>query len=344
MKDRPVYFSHTQGKIFYLILVYLVISKGVTGHLYAQSPANESFRFLTVPVSARMAGMGGVNVSLSDKDVNFFYSNPALNGDTLSGVASASYQFYAGDIGHAGISFAKDFAKLGMMTFGIQHMNYGTINGYDASGNETGDFRPGETSLMVSRSHQILNYRLGATLKGVFSNIAGNNASAIALDIGGVFIHPYEQLTVGMVIRNMGWVLSDYSQSANSDLPFDVQVGTTFKPEHMPIRFSLSVFDLINSRNRYDDPDSDPGTLKQLLAHANFGAEILIHKNLNILAGYNYIMHNELRLQNGGGGAGFTFGLSVSVKKFDFVVSRSAFVAGNASYSFTLSRNFNSLF
>ncbi len=31
------------------------------------------------------SGLGGVNVSLADRDVNFFLSNPALSGDTLSG-------------------------------------------------------------------------------------------------------------------------------------------------------------------------------------------------------------------------------------------------------------------
>ena len=63
----------------------------------AQLGGQRSFEFLNVPGNARLAGLGGVNVSLNDKDPNFFWSNPALVSDSLSGYASAGYQFFVAE-------------------------------------------------------------------------------------------------------------------------------------------------------------------------------------------------------------------------------------------------------
>src|SRR5690349_22064033 len=95
--------------------------------VFAQLGGQSSYQFLTVPTNARLAGIGGVNVSLANKDVNFLFSNPALSGDSLSGVASAGYQFYVADIGQAAFAYAHSFKKIGTISFGVQHMSYGEL-------------------------------------------------------------------------------------------------------------------------------------------------------------------------------------------------------------------------
>jgi hypothetical protein len=312
----------------------------------AQIGGKYSFEFLNVPPTARLSALGGINVSLADRDVNFFSGNPALTGDTLNGVASVNYQFYVGDVGLALFTYAHDFSNIGSLIFGLQHMSYGDIQGYDMYGAETAIFSSGETAFMIAKQHQINNFRLGVTLKGVFSNIAGYRSSAIMADIGGVFIHPNKPFTVAMVVKNLGIVLNDYSGASDSKLPFDVQVGTTFKPEHMPLRFSLTAFNLTQSDVTYYDPTSDaerPGTIRKILSHLNLGTEILIHKNVTVMAGYNYLVHQALKLAEGGGGAGVTYGFSANIKSFEFIFGRNTYVTGNAGYSFTLSTNVNKI-
>ena len=326
-----------------VLLLFLV---AVFSNAHAQIGGKRSYEFLNVPSGARLAGLGGVNVSLADRDLNFFYANPALNGDTLAGFGSVSYQFYLADIGHAAITYGHEFEKTGMFTFGVQHMNYGTIDGYDQAGIETDAFSANESSLSVGKSHQIGHYRLGASVKGIFSSLAGYRSTALALDLGALFVHPDQQLTIGLTIKNLGRVISDYSGSeSNSKLPFDVQVGTTFKPKHMPLRFSITGFNLIIPDATYDDP-ADPAhfsMLQRALAHINFGSEVLIHKNVTILMGYNYLNHQALKLNNAGGGAGVSLGFSATVKNFDFAFGRMAYAAGNAGWSFTLSHNIRKL-
>ena len=305
-----------------------------------------SFEFLNVPNHARLAALGGVNASLADRDVNFFFSNPALVSDSLQGFASASYQFYVADIGQASFAYAHKFKRLGTFAFGVQHVSLGTIQGYDPTGAATAEYSSGETALVISKSHAISSFRFGANLKAVFSNIAGYRASALMLDLGGTFRHPRQDLTVGLVLKNVGFLLSEYSESSQTTLPFDVQLGATFKPEHMPVRFSITAYNLMRTDIPYYDPasgDEEPSVFNKVLRRFNAGIEILLHRNVNVLVAYNYNTHHELKLENGGGGAGIAFGFSARIKTVEFAFSRAGYVAGAAGYTFTLSSNIDKM-
>lgn len=326
-------------------ILTIVICSFATVALGQGLPA-PSFNFLHTPAHARLAGLGGVNVSLADRDVNFFHSNPALAGDTMNGFASAGYQFYVGDVGNALLTYAHGARRAGQFIGGIQHIDYGSFQGYDETGVETSQLDAGETAVLIGRTHQLGNFRLGASLKGVFSNIAGYRATAVLMDIGGIFKHPDQDLVVGLVLKNMGIVLSDYAERGEGTVPFDVQAGVTFKPEHMPLRFSFTGYqlgrsDLLAVDNTTGERSSG---LKRMLNHLNFGAEILLHRNVELLAGYNYLLHQALKTGSGGSGAGICFGFSLMVKPVEFVFSRNSYTVGNAGYSFTLLTNVNQLF
>ena len=324
----------------------LIILFGFSSTVVAQTSERKSFAFLNVANHARTASLGGHNVSLNNKDINSFFNNPAMLGDSLAGFASANYQFYVADIGQATISYAHKFPTLGTLFLGIQHLDYGKINQYDASGQSLGESRSGETALVIGKTHQVSNFRLGMNFKLAFSNIAGFRASALMTDIGGLFIHPKQDFTVGLTIRNLGWVLSEYSETSTSTLPFDVQLGSSFKPAHMPVRFSITAYNLVTPHNTYVNPldtGPAPGTLDKVLRHVTFGAEVIVHRNVSLMAGYNHLVHQELKLSDSGGGAGISFGFSAQIKSFAFVFSRSTYVVGNAGYAFTVAKNIDNM-
>jgi len=321
------------GWRIFLCMIFLVSGNA----LYGQGTEVGSYSFLNVSANAKAAALGGVNVSLADDDVDFLTSNPALLGDTLSGFASASYQFYVGDIGYAGFAYAHDFNRLGTVGFGVQHLGYGTIKSFDETGQEIGDFNASATALVISKHHQVGNFRVGGNIKAAFSTISGFRSNALMMDLGGVFIHPKNDLTVGLVIKNAGILLSDYSETSESKLPFDVQLGLTIKPEHMPLRFSVTAYGL---RELSDSNDAvEASSLGKVLRHFNFGGELLLHRNFNLMLGYNYRVHQELKLEQAGGMAGVSFGFLARIKTFEFVFSRSTYVVGTAGYGFTLSAN-----
>lgn len=318
----------------------------VTASASAQTGGQKSFEFLNTTGSARLAALGGVNVSLSDVDLSFFMNNPAAVSDSVAGSALAGYQFYVADIGQATFAYSHKFGSLGTLNIGVQHIGYGDLMGYDDTGRETGIFHSGETALVIGKSHTVDNFRLGVNVKAVFSSIAGYRASALLMDMGGTFIHPDKTWTIGMSIRNIGFLLSDYSDTRHSSLPFDVQVGGTVKPQHMPLRFSLTVYNLSKLGKTYDNPDDtedNPGAVDKVFRHLNLGTEILFHKNFQVLLGYNYQRRQELKLQNAGGGAGVNVGLAIRIKKVDIVISRSGYTTGNAGYSFSVAANIDKM-
>lgn len=324
----------------YLILLGII----VTDNCVAQFGGRNSYEFLNVASNARLSGLGGVNVSLANRDVNFFFSNPALVTDSLAGFASAGYTFYVGDIGQATFSYAHSFERIGTVSFGVQHLSYGEIEGYDASGAEIGSYKSGETALVIGKSHTVSAFTFGVNLKAVFSSLAGFRSSAILMDIGGTFKHPAQDLTVGLVIKNFGFVVSDYSENSNTQLPFDVQAGITFKPKHMPIRFSMTGYNLAYPGKAYDDPDDTEDnrkTISKIMQHINFGAEVLLHKNVNVLLGYNVLKQTEFKTDNQG--SGITFGAVVKIKAFDIAFSRSGYSVSNAAYGFTIAANLNKM-
>lgn len=301
-----------------------------TGWVQGQS----AYTFLNVPQSARLAALGGVNVSLADRDVNLFSANPSLAGDTLTGFASASYQFYIADIGQANFSYQHQFKKIGSLSFGVQHFSYGTLDSYDPAGLPLGTFNAGETALMIGKHFSANAFRFGATVKTVFSNLAGFRSTALALDLGGLFVHPEQNLTIGLAIKNIGFSLTDYTESS-STLPFDVQLGTTFRPEHMPFRFSITAFDLTDY-DAFENQEDSPGTLDKVVRHLNVGTELLFSKNVNILLAYNFRRRQELKVEEIGGGAGLSLGLSFQIKTVELVLSRVGYGPKQASYGFTL--------
>jgi hypothetical protein len=309
-----------------------------TSILLAQT---KSFEPLNLPGNATLSALGGINVSSTNQNVNFFQSNPALATDTTNDWGSASYLFYFADIGMANFSYQHDFNAVGPLSFGVQHLALGSVDGYDASGVATGNFNSGETALYIGKSHRISNFRLGLNLKGALSNIAGYRASALLFDFGGVFIHPHQDLNVGLVIKNLGFLLNEYSETSATKLPFDIQAGVSFKPEHMPIRFSFTAHHLTSPDIVYDNSTIEserPTLLDKLLTHLNLGVEALIHKNARLLLGYNFLKYQELKLETAGRGSGFSFGILARVRSMEMAVTRTGYVTGG-SYQVSISAN-----
>src|SRR5690606_18191158 len=180
-------------------------------------------------------------------------------------------------------------------------------------------------------------FTLGANIKFAQSSIDAYAASAVLLDLGGIYAHPEKEFTVGMVIKNFGLVLQDYTQGSSSNLPFDVQIGTTFKPQYMPFRFSVTAYKLTRGDIAYFDSGLQgnkeaPGFVDKVFRHITLGTEILLSPNFNLRVGYNHLVRKELRLEETSGGAGFSAGFMFRIKAFEFAYARRFYhVAGGSN-------------
>ncbi len=239
-------------------------------------------------------------------------------------------------------------------TWGIalQNLNYGTFQGTDAIGNVTNDFSANDFSLGLTHSRKINHISFGITAKLVGSVLESYSSVALLTDWGGTFTHPKHDLSFGIVAKNIGFVLKSYG-NIHPEIPFDLQIGASFKPKYMPVRFSLTAHHLYAFDIAYNDPNinytfdnqgnkvtKNISIVDKTLRHLIIGTSILIHKNVNLLFGYNHLRRKELLVGSLGGAAGFSFGAMLRTKQLSLSISRATLASGSGQTSFSLLWNF----
>lgn len=335
------------------ILVFLFFIAPIAG--FAQLGGLHSYEFLNVPINARSAGIGAENVSLRDQDVNQFHYNPASLNSQMANHFSISYLPFFADIKATSLSYATP-SKNNVYGIGLTFFDYGEMVRTEANGDVTGDFRVREYALTGAAAHAIGNYVIGGSLKFAGSHLDTYSSLAVLADLGGMFVHPTRQWTVGLVFKNVGYAIKKYNQNTPVNMPFDVQIGTTYKLENLPLRFSITAHHLHQLDIVYLDPnkkvekDLEGNEIReekklgdQIMRHFVFGGEFLLTKYLNIRFGYNHLRRKELRLKEKSAGAGFSIGGVIRVNAFELAYTRSFYHVRAASNHLTLITNFNSL-
>jgi hypothetical protein len=327
-----------------LQLVWLILLCLFGGHnIHGQS--SDSFTSLQLPSFAKIAGLGGVNTSLYHGGNSFFLYNPALLSDAGNDHLSLSYGLLPGGAGLSNANYNFNLTNLGTFGAGLQYLSYGQIQGYDNTGAPTQVFTPNDFTVSISHARQANNFRFGATLKFSNTSISGYNGNAILFDLGGLFVHPQKDFTVGMAIKNFGFVTSEFSAASNTSLPFDVQVGTSIKPEHMPIRFSVTFHQLQQWEltNDSEEINTFNSWMDNMFRHVVLAAEVIINEHVSILTGYNHLRRKDLKVEQVAGFNGFSIGTSISVKAFQLVYALGGYhVSGNTN-TFTLAADLSQI-
>ncbi|MGI9542663.1 MAG: type IX secretion system protein PorQ [Cyclobacteriaceae bacterium] len=336
-KKHPLLIGNIyKSAVFCLFLLGLQFCNPV----WAQVGGQKSLNFLNLPTNARTAALGGVLVSASEFDGNLFLSNPALLDSSMTQHASLNYLSYFADINYGTLTYIKYLPKYGTWGVGFQYLNYGKFDSYDPSGAPLGEFRSSDFAITIGHSHNVGPFTLGANLKWVGSQLSSYQAHGLLFDLGGIYSHPNKELNVGLVFKNFGFLITDYTETSTSEVPFDVQLGLTFKPEFMPFRFSLTAYNIAANGDDFLDPRGDglhpiesAQGLDKMFRRLALGTEVLMSKNVNLRVGYNHLIRQELRLQQTSGGAGFSFGFLIKVKAFEMAYSRALYhVAGGTNY------------
>ena len=322
----------------------------------AQIGGRAAFQSLSLPPSAHLAGLGGLTASARSADPTQFFASPALLYEANDHAAAASYVAYVADIKQSTLAYAFNTEKRGRFGLGLSYVNYGSFDSYDNSGNLLSTFAVNEYVLAAADSYTKGKFTFGLTAKLAVSSIDGVRALALAGD-AGVLYKPREDqdFTVGLVVKNAGGTLVPYLARAREPLPLDVQLGTTIKPEHMPLRFTFTAHHLQQWNIQYIDPNATStnaagDTVRarrnfgdNLARHLTVGAELLLGKGLSLRAGYNHLQARELRLDNVGAGAGFSFGAMVRISQFQLDYTYATLQAAGSSNYITLSHRFGAV-
>lgn len=233
--------------------------------------------------------------------------------------------------------------RFGPLAIALSWLNYGDFVETADNGDELGSFTATDYVLTVGKSHSVQSFTFGANVKYAFNGIAGYNASLLLADIGGVYQSPVSQFTAAILLKNMGFALSNFA-NVREPAPFDVQLGLTVKPEHMPFRFTFSAYNL-SERDRYFRENLATGRLvrqaDRVFRKLNVGAELVLHPNLQLLAGYSHLRRQELRLNDQANGAGWSFGFALVVKHIHIQYAHATYHAAGGTDWITLQSNLN---
>jgi hypothetical protein len=337
------------------ILLFLFVSSGIS---FSQTGGKNSFQFVNIPGNAHVAALGGMNVSTYDRDVNMVWQNPSLLRDTMNRFLSVNYIPFFASVKGGSLSYSHKFRKIGTLAMGIQYINYGSMVERDETGTELGTFRPQDLAVMVAKSHTIGLFSLGGTLKYVASAITPAYTSyALMMDAGGNFRHPTRDFTIGLVFKNIGFAIKKYHKDAPARAPFDIQLGASYKLEHIPVRFSLTAhhlykFDIVyldTLENKKYDLDGNEITQKKTFAdkalrHFVIGTEFLLSKNLHARVAYNFQRRREMRLEDKAGTAGFSWGIMLRIKAFEFDFSRATYSLAGGKNWLTITMDMGRMF
>lgn len=322
--------------------------------LPAQIGGSSAFISLDLPMSARMAALGGKSCGINDNDLNLAIWNPSLLRPEMSSQLALSFADYFTDIKYGYAGGAWHFNNVGTFSLFATRIDYGTFRETDESGNILGEFSAGEYGINVGYSRVIdSNFTVGANLKFLQSNLYLWNANALAMDLAMNYNLPTKNFSVSLLIRNIGFVMKQYTSGNDEKLPFEVEAGFSFKPQHAPFRFSLGLQHLEVWDMTYTDPNNppqlvDPLTgdsiqvsksktfMDKLARHCVFGGEILIGKAFSLRMGYNYQRRKELLVDTKRGATGFSFGVGFRVYKFHLSYAHARYHIAGGTNTFTL--------
>ena len=288
----------------------------VTTLAWGQGTPPRGYLMAELPSSARLVALGGANVSATQNDLSLFWANPALLGEASHHRLALGYQgYYQSSVLQASFGWHQSW---GTIAGGVTAWNFGSVQGYDAAGVPTTTFSTGAWVASASYARQQGPFTMAASLKVARDQLMLDGGTALLADVAGLYQHPTLDLRVGVVASNLGGVLGG---QATGEIPWDVRIGGSFKPEHMPFRISLTVkdlyrYDIVNFDSTTGREEEKPSTAQQLFAHVVIGGEIILGKSITGMVGFNPQRRIELQLPSFGGLTGFSFGLEARIKQF----------------------------
>lgn len=292
------------------------------GGLKAQT-GRSAYEFLDIPSSSHVYALGGTNVSLISNDVDLAQQNPALIGPEIEKQISLGYMHYLAGSNFASVRYGQGAGEHGAWAAGIRYLNYGEMHGYEEDGTYTGTFVTQDIVAEGIYSHDF-TYRLrgGISMKMIYSNYERYSAFALAADLGINYFDDDHDLSLGLVLKNMGGQLKRFEDSYDH-LPFDIQLGITKGLGEM-FSFSVTAYHLTKwNLPYYNHSEADKGDLspkssfgKNLFRHLIFGLQYEPNEKFYLSLGYNYKTRTDMSGYQRNFLSGFSLGLGVNVRSF----------------------------
>lgn len=348
-----------RAKRFFLLMLCLCTlpaAAQVTGGRHAMI-------FLNMPNAPHISALGGINIAHPDEDISFALQNPSLMRPSMHNQLGLNYNNYYADVKVMNLNYGYRAHKINTdFVLGIRYLNYGSFVQTDVLGNTYGTFNARDYAVTLGASRYYSErWRYGAALKWAHSSLYDKTASALLADVGIAYTDTANHITVGVVAKNMGFMTRKYNPANPAEpLPFDLQLGISKRFKHIPLRLIGTVHHLYEWDIRYNNPADREGTgffaledstadnksyfADKLFRHIIFAAELTLAKRLTVIVGYNHLRRSEMKITEKPALAGFSFGGSLYLNKFQVHYARSYYHISGAYNEIGLNFAMNKLF
>ncbi len=334
------------------IVFQVVLFLGFVLPSEAQIGGEQTFRFLSLTNSARLASMGGGHVALGDSsDLNMPFHNPALLRNDMTRQVLVSYVNYLADIHYGYASHAWSLSRYGTFAAGMHYINYGRFSETLPDGTFSGgEFQAAEYALNLIWSHHYRRLQYGLNIKPVLSSFERYQSAGVAFDAGVLWSSRNGLTRLGMSARNFGYQLTTYySEGVREVLPFDLQAGIAHRLAQVPLVLSVTAHNLNNWELSKPDEALAAGSFfppsegygRQLMRHLLAGVEFMPSPNFTVRGGYNYHLRQELKHSERLSTVGLSAGFGVRIKRFRFDYATTRYHIAGTSSHFTLAFSIN---
>lgn len=333
-------------------LLLITLSGGVCPSAMAQD-GSTAYNYLNVTSSSRIYALGGVNISTVEENLATADQNPGLLGFEMGGQVLFDYMRYLGDSNFAGLKYAHAVGERGAWGAGIRYFGYGSIKAADETGVVTGTFSPKDVNFSGSFSYDITSrLRGGISVKFLYSAYEQYSAFAVATDLGINWYDPDSRWSFSAVVANLGGQLKKFNNTYDR-LPIDVRLGATKGFESIPIRISVTLWNLTKWKLPYydsGDGTTGSGTFEKkenfgsnLFRHMVFGIDFIPSERFYVALGYNYKSRTDMSTYKRSFLSGFSLGAGMNVSRFNFGVAFGQPHSGATTLMFNLGMNLNDL-
>ena len=323
----------------------------------AQTGGEQTYKFLKLPVSARVSAMGGKLFSIRDNNPALAIMNPSMLNSSMSMGTSINMVNYFSNTLYGHLNYIHSFEKVGTFDLAFNFANYGSFTGYDIYGNETGKFNVGDYAVVMGYGKEFVDsaFSMGMNVKWIFSQYESYFSAGLGVDFAASYYNSHKNLALTLLISNFGAQFKTYA-GTREKIPFEIQLGFSQKLKYIPVRYNITVQHLQKWNLMYDDPTDpfssiDPTTgekaektkarkfANNLFRHFVFGIEIKPIKYFSLQISYNYNVRQEMKAYEKAGAVGFAYGVGIHVYHFDLYYARNHNNLASVPNHFTLSTN-----
>ena len=310
------------------VLLILLLSGGC---LMGQSKIGSSAApFLNIAIGPRAVSMGGAFIATAS-DVTALYWNPAGASRSETNEALLSYSNWFADINYNWAGAMLNLGGAGTIGLSVTYLNYGdmevtTLAEQDGTGQF---FNASDMSLALTYAYNLTDkFSIGGNVKYVQQKIWNSSATAIALDLGVLFLSDIYGLRIGATITNFGSAMSmdgkdllvqhdiDPNINVNNDQILAILQTDDFP---LPLTFKIGLaMDLVDSENHRFTLATDAIHPNDNSESLNVGAEYIFYNTIAFRVGYKSLfLDNTEEGLTAGIGLNYNFTTELGVR-FDY--------------------------